>query len=40
MAVGAPVKIPVSSGAIIVLYSTNTKTTIGSATFSYKVVGV
>jgi hypothetical protein len=35
---GAPVRVPISSGAIVVLQAGNSKTT-GSAQFSYKVVG-
>ena len=35
MAIGAPIRIPISSGAIIILQSNNPTSTIGTATFSY-----
>lgn len=35
LAIGAPIRIPISSGAIIILQSNNPTSTIGTATFSY-----
>ena len=39
VAVGAPVRIPISSGAIVVLQVSSLTATSGSAVFSYQVIG-